>query len=307
MSPRRIPASSSSSPTSPKKRSLDLADPSVIRGVTRRFQIRFQRRWGQNFLADREQLDRLVAALDVDTPDRIVEVGSGLGVLTAELAAHAAEVVGIEIDPACVRALQLTMRELANVRIIEGDVLRLPVGELTGAPYRVVGNIPYSLTGALMVHLLEQAVTARRIDLVVQREVAQRLAAPAGAWSLATLGVRVYGTPELVLSLPREAFLPQPRVASALLRIVPDPTPAFPPDQLAAFFAFVTPFFQARRKQLAFVMARGLHVANAPARARLAAIDIDPARRAETLSLEEWKRLFATERANWQFRTIQAP
>jgi len=301
-----MPAGSSSSPTSPEKRSLDLTDPSVIRGVARRFQVRFQRRWGQNFLADPGQLQRLVTGLEIDRMDNIVEVGPGLGVLTAELASRAAEVVGIEIDPACVRALRLTVAMCSNVRIVEGDVLRVPVGDLIGAPYRVVGNIPYNLTGALMVHLLEQGRTARRIDLVVQREVAERLAAPSGAWSLATLGVRVFGRPELVLTLPKEAFFPPPRVASALLRIVPDPEPALPREQLPAFFAFATPFFQARRKQLPFVMARGLAVSNAEARARLAAIGIDPERRAETLSLEEWKHLFGTERGNWQFRTIQA-
>lgn len=174
------------------------------------------------------------------------------------------------------------------------------------APYRVIGNIPYNLTGALMVHLLEQPRTASRIDLVVQKEVAERLAAPPGAWSLATLGVRVYGQAEILMTVGREAFVPPPQVASALLRIVPDPAPALPLDQLPAFFRFVTPFFQARRKQLAFVMARGLEVPNAEARARLSVIGIDPARRAETLGLEEWKRLFEEERTNWRLDTIQA-
>ncbi len=245
-------------------------------------------------------------ALELADGERIVEVGPGLGVLTVELAQRAAQVVGIEIDPNCVHALELTLRGLGNVRIIEGDVLRTPIGEVIEPPYRVIGNIPYNLTGALMVHLLEQRRTASRIDLVVQKEVAERLAAPAGSWSLATLGVRVYGRPEILMTLPPDAFVPPPQVASALLRIVPDARPALPPDQLPAFFRFVTPFFQARRKQLAFAMARGLGVPNAEARARLAVIGIDPARRAETLGLDEWKRLFEEERTNWRLDTIQA-
>ncbi len=278
----------------------------MIRGITRRFQIRFQRKWGQNFLADRKSLDRLIEALELLKSDRVLEVGPGLGVLTVELSQRADQVVGVEIDPNCVRALELTVRDRPNVRIVHGDVLRTPIGELLETPYRVIGNIPYNLTGALIVHLLEQPRTTSRIDLVVQKEVADRLAAPAGSWSLATLGVRVYGRPEILMTLSRDAFLPPPQVASALLRIVPDPVPALPLDQLPAFFRFVTPFFQARRKQLAFAMARGLAIPNAEARARLAVIGIDPARRAETLGLEEWKRLFEKERANWQLDTIQA-
>ncbi|MEO6797609.1 MAG: 16S rRNA (adenine(1518)-N(6)/adenine(1519)-N(6))-dimethyltransferase RsmA [Candidatus Dormibacter sp.] len=278
----------------------------MIRGITRRFQIRFQRKWGQNFLADRQSLDRLVEALELSKDDRVLEVGPGLGVLTVELSRRAEQVVGIEIDPNCIRALELTVRDRPNVRIVQGDVLRTPIGELLQTPYRVLGNIPYNLTGALMVYLLEQPRTASRIDLVVQKEVAERLAAPAGAWSLATLGVRVYGRPKILMTLPREAFFPPPQVASALLRIVPDPVPAVPLDQLPAFFRFVTPFFQARRKQLAFAMARGLAVPNVEARERLAVIGIDPARRAETLGLEEWKRLFEKERSNWRLDTIQA-
>ena len=293
-------------PTPARKAALDLADPAVIRGVARRFQISFQRKWGQNFLSDRPSLERLTEALELSESDRILEVGPGLGVLTVEMARRAAQVVGVEIDPHCVRALELTVRDLANVRIVAGDVLRTEVGDVLEAPYRVIGNIPYNLTGALLVHLLEQPNTASRIDLLVQKEVAERLAAPAGSWSLATLGVRVYGRPELLLTLSRDAFLPQPQVASALIRIVPDPAPVLPVDQLPAFFKFVRPFFQARRKQLAFVMARGLEIPNAAARSRLEALGIDPARRAETLGLEEWKRLFEVERANWRLGTIQA-
>ena len=268
----------------------------MIRGVARRFGVRYQRRWGQNFLADREQLDRIVAALEIAQTDRIVEVGPGLGVLTMELASRARAVAGVEIDPACVKALGLTLRDRSNVRIIEADILRTAVSELLPSPYRVAGNIPYNLTGALFVHLLEQPSPPTRIDLLVQKEVAERLTAPPGDWSLATLGVRVYGRPELSHRVPRSAFVPPPRVDSALVRITPDAEPALPRADLATFFQFVTPFFQARRKQLTFVLGRRRGVSGTEARARLSVIGIDPARRAETLTLEEWRRLFENER-----------
>jgi 16S rRNA (adenine1518-N6/adenine1519-N6)-dimethyltransferase len=266
--------------------------------VARRFGVRYQRRWGQNFLADREQLGRIVDALELASTDHVVEVGPGLGALTAELASRARAVVGVEIDPACVKALGLTLRDRSNVRIDEGNILRTAVDELLPSPYRVAGNIPYNLTGALFVHLLQQPQPPARIDLLVQREVAERLVAPPGGWSLATLGVRVYGRPELTVRVPRSAFLPPPKVDSALVRVIPDAEPALPRADLPGFFEFVTPFFQARRKQLPFVLSRKRGISGAEARARLTVIGIDPARRAETLTLEEWRHLFESERAN---------
>ena len=230
--------------------------------------------------------------------DNVVEIGPGLGTLTVELASRVRAVVGIEIDPASVKALGLILRDRTNVRIIEGDVLRTAVADLLPRPYRVAGNIPYNLTGALLTHLLEHPRPPARIDLLVQQEVADRIVAPPGGWSLATLGVRVYGRPERVLRVPRTAFVPQPQVDSALVRIVPEAEPALPREVLPSFFKFVTPFFQARRKQLPFVLARSRGVDGVEARRRLAVIGIDPTRRAETLTLEEWRRFFEHEHRN---------
>jgi 16S rRNA (adenine1518-N6/adenine1519-N6)-dimethyltransferase len=257
--------------------------------------VTFQRRWGQNFLADRRQLERIVEALELTPTDHVVEVGPGFGALTVELATRVRAVVGVEIDPALVKALGLTLRNHSNVRIVEANILRTGVADLLPEPHRVAGNIPYNLTGALLAQLLEQARPPARIDLLVQQEVADRIVAPPGAWSLATLSVRVFGRPELVLRVPRAAFLPPPRVDSALIRIVPDPEPALPRGALPSFFDFVTPFFQARRKQLPFVLSRTRRVSGAEARSRLSVIGIDPTRRAETLTLEEWRRLFESE------------
>jgi 16S rRNA (adenine1518-N6/adenine1519-N6)-dimethyltransferase len=270
----------SSLATAPTKPPLDLANPPTIRAIARRFGIRFQHRLGQNFLGSREQLDRIVAALELDAQDQLVEVGAGIGTLTVELARRSAAVAAVEIDPACTRALQLTTRDHPNVRIVEGDILRTPVAELVNGSYRVAGNIPYNLTGALLVHVLE---------------VAERLAAPPGGWSLATIGVRVYGDPLLVLRVPRGAFVPPPRVDSALVRIIPAKEPAIHRNHLKAFFEFVTPFFQARRKQLPYALVHRFGVDPAEARRRLRVIGIDPARRPETLTLEEWRRLFESE------------
>jgi 16S rRNA (adenine1518-N6/adenine1519-N6)-dimethyltransferase len=290
-----MPSTCSGLATAPTRRRLDLTNPSTIRAIARRFGIRFQRRLGQNFLASREHLERIIAALELAADDRLVEVGAGIGTLTVELARRSATVSALEIDPACIRALRLTLRGYPTVRIVEGDVLRTSIRDLIEAPYRVVGNIPYNLTGALLVHLLQQARPPGRIDLLVQQEVAERIAAPPGGWSLATLGVRVYGDPALVLRVPRSAFVPPPKVDAALVQIVPAPQPAIPRESLKAFFEFVTPFFQARRKQLPYALVHRFRLDPAEARRRLRVIGIDPARRPETLSLEEWRRLFESE------------
>jgi 16S rRNA (adenine1518-N6/adenine1519-N6)-dimethyltransferase len=184
------------------------------------------------------------------------------------------------------------------VRIVEADALSQPVSRLLDPPYRVAGNIPYNLTGALLVHLLEQVPPPRRIDVVVQREVALRVAAPPGSWSLATLAVRVYGRAEVALTIPREAFYPAPEVASALLRIIPQAEPALPRERLQAFFAFARPFFQSRRKQLANTLAQVAGVDKAQARERLRLCGIDPRRRPETLDLAEWGELFRRQGPN---------
>ncbi|HEX3630465.1 MAG TPA: 16S rRNA (adenine(1518)-N(6)/adenine(1519)-N(6))-dimethyltransferase RsmA [Candidatus Dormibacteraeota bacterium] len=292
----RTPSTCSGCSTARTKRQLDLTNPATIRAIARRFGIRFQRRWGQNFLADRGQLDRIVEALALERHDQVVEVGAGIGTLTVELAKHAASVAAIEIDPACIRALRLTLRDNPNTQIVEGNVLDIEAASLVDGPYRVAGNIPYNLTGALLVHLLEQPRPPARIDLLVQQEVAERIAAPPGGWSLATLGVRVFGEPELVLRVPRTAFVPPPQVDSALLRIVPAAQPVLARGDLKDFFTFVTPFFQVRRKQLPYTLVRQHGLNPAEARARLGVIGIDPVRRPETLSLEEWRRLFESAR-----------
>ncbi len=268
--------------------------------MARRFGVRFERKWGQNFLADRGHLDRLMEAFELAPSDRVLEIGPGLGVLTRELAGRTSEVVAVEIDPACVRALELTLRGLSNVRVVPADILKLVPGKVMRRPYRVAGNIPYNLTGALLVHLLADPAAPDRIDLLVQREVAERLAAPPGAWSMATLAVRVYGQPELKFTIPRDAFYPPPKIASSLLRIVPQAVPAIPRDDLPEFFAMARAFFQARRKQLPYVLARGLGSSGVEAKERLRVMGIDPARRAETLTLDEWRRLFDSERDNWK-------
>jgi 16S rRNA (adenine1518-N6/adenine1519-N6)-dimethyltransferase len=257
-------------------------------------------------MVDPVTLQRLLEALELKPTDRVIEIGAGFGALTRELVDHVQEVVAIEIDPAAVRALSTQYKDASNLRIVQGDVLSQDVGALLGPPYRVLGNIPYNITGALLPQLMGATPSARQVDLVLQREVADRIASPPGGWSLATLAVRIYGTAQLRLIIPSNAFYPEPKVDSALLRIVPDRVPALPTADLPLFFRFAAPFFQARRKQLPFTLSRLVGVGREEARSRLLRLGIEPSRRAETLSVDEWKALFDAERADFKPDMIRA-
>jgi 16S rRNA (adenine1518-N6/adenine1519-N6)-dimethyltransferase len=274
----------------------DLTSRQVIRRLARRYGIAFRRRWGQNFLADASALDQLVDSLELSEKDRVLEVGPGLGTLTRRLVERAAQVVAVEIDRQAVKALERVLQGVSNVRLVEGDILKQEIGSMLVPPYRVVGNIPYNITGALLPHLLQAKPAPAQLDLLVQKEVAKRIAAPPGDWSLATLAVRIYGTAQLRLTIGREAFEPAPAVDSALLRIQPAAQPAIPTQDLPAFFAFVTPFFMARRKQLPYAVGRALGVSREEAQGLLRSARIDPQRRAQTLTLQEWRALFEAGR-----------
>jgi 16S rRNA (adenine1518-N6/adenine1519-N6)-dimethyltransferase len=198
----------------------------------------------------------------------------------------------VELDERLAAILAELTRSRSNVDLLVRDALTLDLPALF--PHGgevVVGNIPYYLTGALLRKLLETEPRPRRLSFVVQKEVAERLAAPSG-WSLATVAVRAFAEPDLVLVLPASAFEPVPKVDSALIRLEVRPKPAIDVDDVDAFFEFVERVFQFRRKQLRSSLARISGEAPAETVARLERIGVDPARRPETLNLEEWQRVY---------------
>jgi 16S rRNA (adenine1518-N6/adenine1519-N6)-dimethyltransferase len=251
--------------------------------------LRARRSLGQHFLTDRALRDRVVAAAGIGPTDEVLEIGAGPGTLTGELARLARRVVAVELD----RRLLPSLRAAAPAaEVINQDVLKLDPAVLFPAGGEiVVGNIPYYLTGALVPHLLDREPRPRRLSLVVQREVARRWCGLDG-WSLATVAVQVFSEPRIEFELPPEAFEPAPRVTSALAILEVRPGPAVDVPDLDAFFRFVEAVFQFRRKQLRSALGRVLGVPGPEAAALLEAAGIEPARRAETLSLPEWQTAF---------------
>lgn len=268
--------------------------------LLRRYGIQPSKGLGQHFLAADWVYDAIVSASDLLPQDVVLEVGPGLGTLTRRLAERAGRVLAVELDRKMLTILTETLADRPNVEVVQGDILALDtVTELCTrlgiAPaalrYKVAANLPYYITSNALRHLLGAAVRPELLTVMVQREVAERILAQPGDLSLLAVGVQVYGRPELICHVPPSAFIPPPKVASAVLRIQVHPAPLVSEERLDAFFAVVRAGFGQKRKQLHNSLVAGLHADPRRVGAALAAADIAPTRRAQTLSLEEWARL----------------
>ncbi len=267
---------------------LDLA------GRLHRAGVRLKKSLGQNFLIDESALARIAEAAGVTNADTVLEVGAGVGSLTRHLAATGAQVLAVEIDERLLPLLEETVEDLANVSVVPGDILTLRIDRLIDvqppAKYVVVGNLPYYITSAVIEKMLESDPRPERIVFTVQWEVAQRICAAPGEMSLLAVSVQYFGQPENLGSLLAGSFMPAPEVDSAILRVqVHREIP--PAAERRKFFRIVKAGFSQRRKQLVNSLAGGIGLERTAALAALAAAKIDPTRRAETLSLEEWRTL----------------
>ena len=273
--------------------------------LVRRYQIDPKRSLGQNFLLDPSHLDRIVAAADLAPTDIVLEIGPGLGTLTARLATQAGHVVAVELDDRLIELLRADFADRPHVQIVHGDILELdppdllaahlPQGTMAAgykaAGYKVVANLPYYITSAALRHLLEASVPPMLAVVMVQKEVAERICAAPGDLSLLAVSVQFYAVPRIVQRVPAGAFYPAPNVDSAVLRLDVRPQPAVPDVPPRDFFRVVRAGFGQKRKQLANSLSAGLSLPKSVIQDALSAAAIDPTRRAETLSLEEWGQL----------------
>jgi 16S rRNA (adenine1518-N6/adenine1519-N6)-dimethyltransferase len=269
-----------------------------VRRLLERWDLRPDKGLGQNFLVDQTALQRIVAAAELAPGDVVLEVGAGLGTLTRRLAQEARHVVAVELDRRLMPVLESVLAGLDNVTLVHGDILALDPAALVGAagvqppaasmPYKVVANLPYYITSAVLRHLLEASLKPRRMVLTVQREVAERIVAKPGHMSLLAVSVQFYGRPRLLFRIKPGSFYPAPGVESAVVRVDLDAQPPVPVEDAAAFFHVVRAGFAQRRKQLRNSLAAGLRRPPQEVAARLSEAGVDPRRRAQTLSLEEW-------------------
>ncbi len=267
--------------------------PSInIPSLLRKHQLSPHKGLGQNFLIEDRYIQQIVQAAEISPEDAVLEVGAGAGCLTRWLAQSARRVVAVELDIQLIPLLKEVIGEGSNIQIVAGDILQLDPAKLMGSDgYVVAANIPYYITSALFRHLLEATVKPRRMVITVQQEVAERICAGPGALSLLALSVQVYGNPRTVLSIPASAFYPSPRVDSTTLRVDLYPQPLIASNQLNAFFKLSKAGFSQKRKMLHNALAAGLGWTKEKVESLLEQAHIDPQRRAQTLNMDEWRRL----------------
>jgi len=276
-----------------------------IRDLIRLYNLDPKKSLGQNFLIDEQHLARIVAAAELTPDDTVLEIGPGFGVLTRQLAAQAGRVIAVELDDRLITLLRAQFATQPHVSIVHGDILELTPSELVANPpsniphsafrtphsYKVVANLPYYITSAVIRHLLETSQPPRLAVLMVQKEVAERICAEPGDMSLLAVSVQFYAQPTIVHQVPASAFYPRPKVDSAVLRLDILPQPVVPDIAPDAFFGVVRAGFSQKRKQLLNTVSAGLHIPKSEATTALNHAGIDPTRRAETLSLVEWGQL----------------
>jgi 16S rRNA (adenine1518-N6/adenine1519-N6)-dimethyltransferase len=268
--------------------------------LLKKYQIRPKKGLGQNFLADANHLAKIIEAADLAADDIVLEIGPGLGALSVPLAERAGAVVAVEVDSAMVEVLRQEMISSPNFQVVEANILTVDPAQLLAdhwpdftpdTPYFVIANLPYYITSAIIQHLLEAPHPPRRLVITVQKEVAQRIVARPGEMSILAVSVQFYGQARLCHTIPATAFVPPPKVASAVIRIDLYDRPQIDVARSADFFRVVKAGFGQKRKQLKNSLAAGLHRSQAEVADQMVSVGINPTRRAQTLSLEEWATL----------------
>ncbi len=271
----------------------DLTDIGALRALLRRHGVeRTNKGLGQHLLISRKALDAVVEAAELSPDDNVLEVGAGTGVLTVELARRSRRVVAVEMDRAILPVLREVVDPFPNVEIIPRDLLTVLPEEVFGEqPYKFVANLPYYITAMILRHILEARNRPTRVVVMVQREVAERMTAAPGEMNLLGLSAQFYGTPHIVAQVPKTAFYPPPKVDSAVVRLDLFPEPPLEGASREFFFSLARAGFAEKRKQLHNSLERNLHLAPEQVMGWLATCAIDPERRAQSLSLEEWLAL----------------
>lgn len=282
---------------------MKLYSPATIRAIKDRYGFKLSKSLGQNFLTDKNIIDKIIERSFIEKDDLVIEIGPGIGVLTAEAAQSAGKVIAVEIDKNLMPILQDTLAEYDNVEVINADILKTDLngileqkgymGSLRKGKVRIIGNLPYYITTPIIMKILEDGVKADSITVMMQKEVADRIKAEPGtkAYGALSLAVQYYCTVELVAKVPKEVFVPQPKVDSAVLRLdVRSEKPVKLIDE-KIFFACIKAGFGQRRKTLLNSLTGVCGISKEKLAEVLGSVGIDPVRRAETLSLEEFAAL----------------
>lgn len=280
-----------------------LYTPGLVRSLTDKYGFRVSKSLGQNFLMDQHIVDQIITGSYIDEASLVIEIGPGLGVLTAAAAKKAGKVVAIEIDKKLLPILKETLGEYPNVEVVQGDILKtdlLPileqnqmVGGRNRESVRVMGNLPYYITTPIIMKLLEERLPLSSITIMMQKEVGERIAAQPGtkAYGALSLAVQYYATVTQVCKVSREVFFPKPNVDSIVLRLDlrKEAPVSLVNEQL--FFDVIKAGFSQRRKTLRNTLSGLASLSKEEMEEAMEAAGIDPGRRGETLAMEEFAAL----------------
>ena len=258
-----------------------------IKKLLQKYNIRPNKRMGQNFLIDKEVLEKIINTADLTKDDTVLEIGSGLGTLTKELAKRTKKVITIEKDKQMTEALKEIIKDYKNVEIVFDDILKIK--KLKIKNYKVVSNIPYYLTSPLIRMLLELKNPPKEILLLVQKEVAERICAELPKMNLLAVSVQFYSKPEIISYVSKSSFWPEPKVDSAIIKIADIKKPEN--INIKKFFKLVKAGFSHPRKQLANNLSQGLNINKEQIKKALAECNLNIQARASNLSIKNWESL----------------
>jgi len=272
---------------------MELTSPKTIKEILTQHDAKANKTLGQNFLTDKNVLQKIIEASEIKKTDTILEVGPGIGTLTQQLASRAGEVVAIEKDPAMCKILSETMAEFKNVTVVQDDILHNTKDLIHNTNYKVVANIPYYLTSPLIRKFLELNPSAggppEFMVLMIQKEVAQRICAKPPKLNLLAVSVQFYAEPKIMSYVSKNSFFPAPKIDSAIIKITPKNI--IEKNNSDLFFKVVKAGFSHPRKQLLGNLVGELKIKKETAQNWLLQNNIKPTQRAETLSVEQWVQL----------------
>ncbi|NBH82751.1 16S rRNA (adenine(1518)-N(6)/adenine(1519)-N(6))-dimethyltransferase RsmA [bacterium C-53] len=234
-----------------------LGNPKNTIEILQKYEFHFQKKFGQNFLIDVHVLDKIIRAAEITKTDFVLEIGPGIGTMTQYLCENAGKVMAVEIDDSLIPILKDTLSEYNNVSVIHGDILKLDLNRLVeeennGKPIKVVANLPYYITTPIIMELFEKHVPIESITIMVQKEVALRMAAQPGNkdYGALSLAVQYYSEPYLVANVPPNCFMPRPKIGSAVIKLTRFKEPPVKVKDEELLFRIIRASFNQRRKTL---------------------------------------------------------
>lgn len=280
----------------------NLTSPKVVMDLLKRYNFKFSKSLGQNFLIDRNILNKILDGANINKDDYVLEVGPGIGTLTVELAKKADRVVAVEVDDKLIPILDDTLRDYDNVHVVNDDILDIDLYKLItnyfgGNLFKIVANLPYYITTPIIMKFLESNFPYTDIVVMVQREVAERMVAHPGTkdYGALTVAVRYYTEPSIIVNVPAGVFMPPPKVDSAVVKLTRREDTLLADQEAKLFFQIVKGAFSKRRKTLLNALSSYPFEENIGSKAEIKEMlkesGIEPDRRGETLSVDEFAHL----------------